>query len=72
VINQIQALDRSQPVLPMMPSGAHRSVHTLEADIRSWIAYWNTNPRPFIWTKTAEEILKSLARHIRRISGAAH
>ena len=52
--------------------GAHRSVQALEADIRSWIADWNSNPRPFIWTKTAEEILESLARFCRRISGAGH
>jgi transposase len=52
--------------------GAHKSVQSLEADIRSWIADWNTNPRPFIWTKTAEEILESLARFCRRISGAGH
>jgi transposase len=52
--------------------GAHTSVHALEADIRSWIANWNSDPRPFIWTKTAEEILDSLARFCRRISGAGH
>jgi transposase len=52
--------------------GAHKSVQSLEADIRSWIADWNSNPRPFIWTKTAEEILESLARFCRRISGAGH
>jgi hypothetical protein len=48
------------------------AIQALEADIRSWIADWNTNPRPFIWTKTAEEILDSLARCCRRVSGAAH
>jgi transposase len=52
--------------------GAHKSVQALEADIRAWIADWNTNPRPFIWTKSAEEILESLARYLRRISGAGH
>ena len=52
--------------------GAHKSVQALEADIRAWIADWNTHPRPFIWAKTAEEILDSLARYLRRISGAAH
>lgn len=52
--------------------GSHKSVQALEADIRSWIADWNTHPRPFIWTKTAEEILESLARFCRRISGAGH
>jgi transposase len=32
----------------------HRSVHALEKDIREWVAAWNENPKPFIWTKTAE------------------
>ena len=52
--------------------GAHQSVRALEDDIRDWIADWNTHPRPFIWTKTAEEILDSLARFCRRISDARH
>jgi transposase len=52
--------------------GAHKSVQALEADIRTWIADWNTNPKPFIWTKTAEEILESLKRFCLRISGARH
>ena len=38
--------------------GDHRSVQALEADIRAWVKAWNDNPRPFIWTKTAEEILE--------------
>lgn len=49
-----------------------KSIQALEADIRSWITDWNSDPRPFIWTKTAEEILESLARFCRRISGAGH
>jgi transposase len=52
--------------------GAHQSVRALENDIRAWITDWNTHPRPFIWTKTAEEILDSLARFCRRISDAGH
>ena len=52
--------------------GVHTSVRALENDIREWIAAWNDNPRPFTWTKTAEEILDSLARYIARISGAGH
>jgi transposase len=52
--------------------GAHKSVRALEADIRAWITDWNQNPKPFIWTKTAEEILESLARYCQRISGAGH
>jgi len=50
----------------------HRNVQTLEADIRAWIKNWNTYPQPFIWTKTVDEILKSLARLLRRINGAGH
>lgn len=56
----------------MIARGTHRSVQALEKDIRTWIADWNTHPRPFLWTKTAEEILESLARLCRRISGAGH
>jgi transposase len=52
--------------------GVHKSVAALEKDIRGWIKDWNTHPRPFIWTKTAEEILESIARYLRRISGAPH
>jgi hypothetical protein len=47
-------------------------VQALEQDIRAWVADWTQHPRPFIWTKTAEEILESLARYCRRISGAGH
>jgi transposase len=52
--------------------GVHKSVQALETDVRTWIAQWNTNPKPFVWTKTAEEILNSLARYLQRISGAEH
>jgi len=50
----------------------HRSVQALEADIRAWVKNWNHNPRPFIWTKTAEQILASLARLLQRTTGAGH
>ena len=40
--------------------GAHRSIQALENDIRDWIADWNQNPRPFTWTKTADEIFERL------------
>jgi transposase len=56
----------------LLRRGVHQSVQALEADIRAWVADWNQHPRPFIWTKTAEEILESLARYCRRISGAGH
>ena len=50
----------------------HRSVQALEADIRAWVKAWNEHPRPFIWTKTADEILKSLGRLLQRTTGAGH
>ena len=56
----------------MIRRGVHKSVQALEADIRVWVGNWNQNPRPFAWTKTAEEILDSLAKYIARISGAGH
>ena len=56
----------------MIRRGVHKSVQALEADIRAWIENWNQNPRPFTWTKTAEEILDSLAKYIAKISGARY
>ena len=50
----------------------HNTVQQLEADIRAWIKDWNTHPKPFIWTKSADEILESLGRLLKRISGAGH
>ena len=44
--------------------GMHTSVLALENDIKAWIATWNDNPRPFTWTKTADEILDSLADYL--------
>jgi transposase len=52
--------------------GVHKSVAALEKDIREWIKTWNEDPRPFVWRKTAEEIIDSLARYCQRISGAGH
>jgi transposase len=43
----------------------HRSVQALEADIHKWVTAWNENPKPFVWTKTAEQILARLGRLIR-------
>ena len=45
----------------------HTSVQALENDIRDWIATWNDNPRPFTWTKTADEILSSLADYLAKL-----
>jgi hypothetical protein len=42
--------------------GVHTSVSQLEADIRSFIERHNQNPRPFKWTKSADQILASVKR----------
>jgi transposase len=49
---------------------AHRSVTELEADIRRWINEWNKDPRPFAWTKSADDILETLAEYCQRITGS--
>ena len=43
--------------------GTHRSVRDLNGDIRDWIKTWIDNPRPYVWTKTADQILDSIARY---------
>ncbi|MEW1959692.1 IS630 family transposase, partial [Kineococcus sp. NPDC059986] len=40
--------------------------------IRSWITTWNENPRPYVWVKTAEQILESLGDYRRRIIDSRH
>jgi transposase len=51
---------------------AHRSVTELEADIRKWVNEWNKDPKPFVWTKTADEILETLAAYCERINDSGH
>jgi transposase len=51
--------------------GVHTSVQALEEDITAWIENWNQNPKPFTWTKTADEILNSLADYLAKITNAA-
>jgi transposase len=51
---------------------AHRNVTELESDLRNWTKEWNKNPKPFIWTKTADEILDTLAGYCERINDSGH
>ncbi len=48
--------------------GVHRSTRALEAAIMQYIAMANEQSRPFVWTKTADDILASVQRFCRRIS----
>ena len=52
--------------------GTHRSVKELTASIRTWITTWNDDPKPFVWHKTADEILDSLAAYCQRINDLGH
>jgi transposase len=52
--------------------GAHRSVHQLNSDIRAWIQTWNDDPKPYVWTKTADQILESIATYCNRINESRH
>jgi transposase len=51
---------------------AHRSVRDLVASIRTWITNWNDDPKPFVWHKTADQILDSLASYCQRINDSGH
>jgi transposase len=52
--------------------GVHRSTRALRDAIRQYIDLSNTTPHPFVWTKTADEILESVARFCKRISESQH
>ena len=51
---------------------AHRSVAELQADIAAWVQAWNDDPRPFVWTKTADQILESLAGYLQLTNASGH
>jgi transposase len=50
--------------------GVFRSVKDLETAIRQYIDVHNENPKPFVWTKTADQILASIARYAQRTTAA--
>jgi transposase len=52
--------------------GTHTSVRQLNTDIRAWIDTWNDNPRPYVWTKTADQILASIGNYCTRINDSGH
>jgi transposase len=51
---------------------AHRSVPALNTDIKQWIETWNDDPKPYVWTKTADQILESITRYCTTITDSAH
>jgi transposase len=51
---------------------AHRTVAELEADLTAWVDAWNDDPKPFVWTKTADEVLDNLASYLHLINDSGH
>ncbi len=52
--------------------GAHRSTQELEAALRRYVETYNQDPKPFVWTKTADQILAAVARFCKRTSNSGH
>ena len=50
----------------------HRSTKELESAIETWIDCWNEEPKPFVWHKSADEILDTLAGYCERITDSGH
>lgn len=70
-INQVERLF-AEVTRDLLQRSDHRNVEALEKDLREWVKAWNENPEPFVWTKTAEEILASLGQLLKRIKGEGH
>jgi len=52
--------------------GTHRSTLALETAIRQYLDTYNKKPRPFAWTKSADDILASIKRFCQRTSNSPH
>jgi len=52
--------------------GTHRSTLELEQAIRTYLHVYNRDPKPFVWTKTADQILESIKRFCMRTSESGH
>jgi len=51
---------------------AHRSTRELEEAIKDYLEIYNEDPKPFVWTKSADEIFESIASFCRRSSDSGH
>ncbi|MCB1030955.1 MAG: IS630 family transposase [Microthrixaceae bacterium] len=43
-------------------TGSFNSVAALEEAIDTWVSHWNDDPKPFIWTKNANDIIAKVKR----------
>lgn len=70
-INQVERLF-AEVTRDLLQRSDHRSVQALEKDLREWVKARNKDPKPFVWTKTADQILASLSRLLQRTTGGGH
>jgi transposase len=56
----------------LIKRGTHHTVRQLNADIRGWLDGWNADPRPFAWTKDADQILDTIHAYTTRITDSRH
>lgn len=52
--------------------GTHRSTQQLERAIRDYLQSYNDDPKPFVWSKSADDILASIQRFCMRTSDSGH
>jgi hypothetical protein len=52
--------------------GTHRSTRQLEQAIHHYLELNNSAPKPFVWVKSADDILASIERFCLRISNSGH
>jgi len=52
--------------------GSFRSTQQLETAIRLYLDHHNTDPKPFLWTKSADDILFALAKYCERTNDSVH
>ena len=62
----------SELTTKLLRRSAHANTRELSNDIVAWAEAWNDNPRPYIWHKTADEILESIKRVCERITNSGH
>src|SRR6516165_3354862 len=62
----------AEPTTNWIKRNAHHSVCDLVTSIQTWITTWNEAPKPYVWHKSADEILHSLADYCQRISDSGH
>ena len=70
-INQVERFFAAL-TMHQLRRGAHRSVPALEHAIRSYLDHHNRDPKPFKWTKSADEIIASIDRIVKRTNLAGH